>query len=363
MKLKKIVAGMLAAAVVLTSVLDMNLLTYAAEDVAAEDVVAEDAVAKEVEPEGETTETSPQIVAKPKVDEHQADPIQMDNVETEPREADATEETLESLLAEAKEKSEASTSYTKDSREKLKSVMEEAQNVDSDDEIAVAEAKENLKEALKKLEKLYTIKIIVGEANVEITPGDDGEVHTDEAGNKIIYVAHWADITAVNHTEFDADDKIFSGWIYKGKKVSSNSTYNFFVISDIELSLQYEVQKDPAAEVKLDASAIWDDSTQRNSFKVTRNTPTACRIIEHGIIITDEKGWNSIYKDNPEGLVKDAYRTRKAISFTTANNGNYRKYLNGKQTDEWYGRVYVTYRWNNGKIRTVYSDIVTYPSN
>ncbi len=222
MKLKKVVAGILTAAVILTSVSDIGLLTYAAEDVTTEDATEEDTKVKDV-----TTE----------------------------------EETLKSLLEEAEAKYQAATEYSAASRQHLKTVANESGNaVESSDEGAITTAKNYLKDALDALEKLYKVQIQTGTATVEVTPGDDGEVHMDTDGNKIIYVPVSAEVTATA-SQYDADDNVFVAWMADGQGVCTNLTYKFTVTGDQEISLQYKEDKDPdVSDLNLSITAKWNES-------------------------------------------------------------------------------------------------------
>ena len=140
------------------------------------------------------------------------------------------------------------------------------------------------------------------------------------------------------------------------RTVCTTTSYTFYVIGTTVLEPVYseDVQEE---EVNLFCSNSYRAGTL--SFIGKRSVPTAYKVVEHGIVITDATGWKR-YENNTEAFVKGATRTRKSVAKGKANNGTYEAKLKCGKNEKWYGRSYVTYT-DGVSTYTLYSDITEYP--
>lgn len=272
--------------------------------------------------------------------------------------------TLLNLMNEATSKKDKTTKYTAASRSKLESALKEADGVkSSNDEAAIKQAENILRDALDNLEALYMIRVNVAETDgkAEITTaGDDGEIHRE--GNNTYIYAPLMKLVTVRADATNKTDVPFVYWYLDPDKVMSTSTsYSFYVVGNMTFSAKYDTDKtDP--EVNLFCSTKYSTAAGKRSFIAKRSVDKTYTVVEHGVIITDEKGWNDYYGNNQTAMIKDATRTRKAVAKGTANIGTYEAKLKAGKKEKWYGRSYVTYT-NGYKTYTEYSDIVDYQNH
>ena len=278
-------------------------------------------------------------------------------------------ESLLALMNEATSKKDETTKYTAASRSKLESALTEAEKAASSNvEAVIKQAENTLRDALDNLEALYMIRVNVGEnaAKAEIiTAGDDGEIHRDADGSTYIYAPLIKRVTV----KADATNKAgvpFSHWYLDSdpdlKVMSTSTSYSFYVVGEMSFSAKYDaVKTDP--EVNLFCTTKYSTAAGKLSFIAKRSVDKTYTVVEHGVIITDQTGWDKYYNNNrEEAMIKGATRTRKSVAKGTANIGTYEAKLKAGKTEKWYGRSYVTYT-DGYKTYTEYSDIAPYPAN
>ena len=124
---------------------------------------------------------------------------------------------------------------------------------------------------------------------------------------------------------------------------------------------KYQEEK-PAPEISLFCSTKYSTAAGKLSFIAKRSVDKIYTVVEHGVIITDETGWDNYYKNNETAMIKGATRTRKSVAKGTANIGTYEAKLKAGKTEKWYGRSYVTYT-DGYKTYIEYSDIAPYPAS
>lgn len=273
--------------------------------------------------------------------------------------------TLINLMNEATSKKDKTTKYTAASRSKLESALKEAEGVkSSNDEAVIKQAENTLRDALDNLEALYEIRVNVGEANAKaeiITAGDDGEIHRD--GNDTYIYAPLMKLVTV---KADATNKAGVPFLYwyldqDSKVMSTSTSYSFYVVGEMAFSAKYDaVKTDP--EVNLFCSTKYSTAAGKRSFIAKRSVDKTYTVVEHGVVITDERGWDDYYKNNQTAMIKGATRTRKSVAKGTANIGTYEAKLKAGKKEKWYGRSYVTYT-DGYKTYTEYSEIVDYQNH
>lgn len=265
-------------------------------------------------------------------------------------------EALKTLLAEAGEKVNSATAYTAESRTKLAEVYRKYVHYTNEN---IAEAEKNLRTALDNLEALYRVQIgdnFTDISNVTVSAGDDGEVH-EEGNNKIVYIPLIGKVT-VKASKTNSEGYQFAGWTMKEKILSTSTSYTFYVTGEMNITPKYQEEK-PAPEISLFCSTKYSTAAGKLSFIAKRSVDKIYTVVEHGVIITDETGWDNYYKNNEKAMIKGATRTRKSVAKGTANIGTYEAKLKAGKTEKWYGRSYVTYT-DGYKTYTEYSDIAPY---
>ncbi len=79
-------------------------------------------------------------------------------------------------------------------------------------------------------------------------------------------------------------------------------------------------------------------------------------IKEHGLIVTDSKGWEQM---GDSGFIVGGERITQSIATTIGLSRNYRVNLRSTRDTVWYGRGYVMYTDKNGETKTLYSDVTS----
>ena len=271
-------------------------------------------------------------------------------------------ESLNSSVTEATEKKDAH-KYTNTTRTALEAALATAQTVQNDIKAAngdnsaeasgeavtsdrVDKAAAALQEAIDNLEQLYKISVpkpatVSVKDKVEYEAGDNDETNW-------VYVPVATAVT-VNAPK-TADDKDFAGWVWssngKDNVISTFSTYTLYAVDDMVLTPSYNESADTSKEeIKLMCSTSW--KSNKRSFTVKRSVPKNWTVIKHGVVITDEKGYNTYYSDSATDK-KDfgigTYRTKHTVSKTTANNGTFVAKLTCAKKDGWYAKAYVQYK-------------------
>ena len=227
----------------------------------------------------------------------------------------------------------------------------------------VTEAEQNLRDAVDHLQEVYKVDIDISQANGATVTVDapEGEYRDEsQAGHVIVYLPLIGKIS-VTAPATDGTGQYFESWQIDGKVVSTRNTYTFYVIEPINLEVTYkEENKEPYPEVNLFCSNKYNKSIGKLSFIGKRSVASVYKVVEHGIVITDETGWKK-YQNNQNAFVKGASRTKKSVAAGKANNGTYEARLKCGKTEKWYGRSYVTYT-DGTHTYTEYSKVSAYPA-
>lgn len=279
---------------------------------------------------------------------------------------------LKALIEEGRKKvsenNQGNPHYSNKSLTELIKEMAAAEKLEtSTDSEAIAAAEAKLRTALNDLVRLYKITIKSGEGNLSdlsLSAVDgDGEYKSDEATGKVIYVPMFSRVKVT--APGTANNQKFASWQIPsetpgafGKVMCTTTSYTFYVVENMTLEASY-VEEEP--EVNIFCARRYLTSLGKVSFVAKRSVDKSYRVIEHGIIITDETGWTKLYHNNRNAMVKGATRTKKSIAKGTANNGTYEARLKAGKKEEWYGRSYVTYT-DGDTTYTVYSDVAPYES-
>lgn len=276
-------------------------------------------------------------------------------------------EALQALITKAIAKlNDGEKHYSNESSKKLQEEMRTAQGLlTSTDSAAIAAEEAKLRTAMDNLVELYKVTINSEEAALKdliLTDVDgDGEDAGSDSTGKWIYVPMFSRVKVT--APGTANDANFAQWQIptkglEGKVMCTSTSYTFYVVEDMILEASYV---EVAPEVNIFCAGRYLTSLGKVSFVAKRSVDKSYRVIEHGIIITDETGWTELYKDNRNAMVKGATRTKKSIAKGTANNGTYEARLKAGKKEKWYGRSYVTYT-DGDTTYTVYSDVAPYES-
>ena len=275
-------------------------------------------------------------------------------------------ETLKALVNEAMAKASDGKKYSTKSSDKLHEEINIARGLfSSTDSAAIAEAEAKLRTAMDNLVELYKVTINSSEEalkDLKLTAvDDDGEDAGSNSTEKWIYVPMFSRVKVT--APGTANDVNFAQWQiptkgFEGKVMCTSTSYTFYVVEDMILEASY-VEAEP--EVNIFCAGRYLTSLGKVSFVAKRSVDKSYRVIEHGIIITDQTGWDNLYKNNTNAMVKGATRTKKSIAKGTANNGTYEARLKAGKKEKWYGRSYVTYT-DGDTTYTVYSDVAPYES-
>lgn len=279
---------------------------------------------------------------------------------------------LQALIGEGNKKvlenNQGNPHYSNASLTELIKEIEAAQKLTtSTDFEAVAAEEAKLRRALNDLVRLYKVTIKSDEGNLSdlsLTAVDgDGEYESSDATGKVIYVPMFSRVKVT--APGTANTQKFASWQIPsetpgafGKVMCTTTSYTFYVVENMTLEASY-VEAEP--EVNIFCAGRYLTSLGKISFVAKRSVDKSYRVIEHGIIITDQTGWDNLYKNNTNAMVKGATRTKKSIAKGTANNGTYEARLKAGKKEKWYGRSYVTYT-DGDATYTVYSDVAPYES-
>ena len=279
---------------------------------------------------------------------------------------------LQALIGEGNKKvlenNQGNPHYSNASLTELIKEIEAAQKLTtSTDSEAIAAEEAKLRTALNNLVRLYKITIKSGEGNLSdlsLNAVDgDGEYGSNDATEKVIYVPMFSRVKVT--APGTANNQKFASWQIPsetpgafGKVMCTTTSYTFYVVENMTLEASY-IEEEP--EVNIFCAGRYLTSLGKISFVAKRSVDKSYRVIEHGIIITDQTGWDNLYKNNTNAMVKGATRTKKSIAKGTANNGTYEARLKAGKKEKWYGRSYVTYT-DGDTTYTVYSDVAPYES-
>lgn len=277
-------------------------------------------------------------------------------------------EALKALVTEAMAKTSDGKKYSTESSNKLAEEIKIARELfASTDSAAIAAEEVKLRAAMNNLVELYKVTIKSDGADLSdliLTAVDaDGEDPGSNSTGKWIYVPMFSRVKVT--APGMANDADFAQWQIPsenpdenpdGKVMCTTTSYTFYVVDEIILEASY-LEAEPA--VTIFCAGRYLTSLGKISFVAKRSVDKSYRVIEHGIIITDEKGWTDLYDGNENAMVKGATRTKKSVAKGTANNGVYEARLKAGKKEKWYGRSYVTYT-DGDTTYTEYSKVAEY---
>ena len=282
--------------------------------------------------------------------------------------ASPSTEALKALVTEAMAKASDGKKYSTDSSNKLAEEIRIARGLfTSTDSEAIAAEEAKLRAAMNNLVELYKVTIKSDGADLSdliLTAVDgDGEDPGSNSTGKWIYVPMFSRVKVT--APGTANDVDFAQWQIPSENPEENldakvmcttTSYTFYVVDKMILEASY-VEAEPA--VTIFCAGRYLTSLGKISFVAKRSVDKSYRVIEHGIIITDEKGWTDLYNGNENAMVKGATRTKKSVAKGTANNGVYEARLKAGKKEKWYGRSYVTYT-DGDTTYTEYSKVAEY---
>lgn len=235
----------------------------------------------------------------------------------------------------------------------LKANLEDVTNDAVDDANKVAE---KLTDAIDGLEKMCKITVPVG-ATVSAAKGEEAG---QDDNSKWIYVPMLEEVT-ITAPEINEDGKKFVAWVCDGRKVSISDTYTFYALNDMNMQPTYDASVEEEAEVTMTCTTKYLETSKKRAFIAKRSVARKCKeVLEYGVVITDQKGWNDRYQEAPDTLVKGATRTKSTSVTKNVYNGTFQANFSCKRSDKWYGRAYVKYKDANGKVQTYYSNVIKY---
>lgn len=250
---------------------------------------------------------------------------------------------LEAAIAEAEKimsEEDYANKYTDASKKTLTDALDVAEGARNDltaTQGEVNEATNNLNDAIANMEAKFA---------VTVKNGDVTDKKYYESGEEVTVVAKPA-----------SEGQKFAYWAVNGNPISYKETYTFTVLADMVVEARY-VEKDEVVEQQatIMCTSYYDKEVGKVVFTAKRSVPTGCKVVEHGIIITDSTGWNAL---GDTGFVIGAERTVKSTGKTTGLLGNYTCRMKSASGTTWYGRGYVKYVDKSGKIHTLYSEITS----
>lgn len=224
----------------------------------------------------------------------------------------------------------------------------------------VEEATAALDSAMNDLEEMYKVTVPTG-AELTVETGAEREPGSDNA-NKWVYVPVATKVT-VKAPKTNSENKKFAAWTWDKQKLSESNEYAFYVVGDMELQMTYDANTVNEKAVVLVGSTKY--TTGRRSFIAKRSVSKKCKkVLEYGVVVTDQKGWDTYYKERVANFVKGSTRTKcsKKVAATgnlLAYNGTFVANLRVTDKNEkWYGRAYVRYLDENNQEQTYYADNV-----
>lgn len=282
---------------------------------------------------------------------------------------------LDAKVAEAEAKTAGHyTSATKAVfREKLaaaKAVQDDIEAANGDGNVAasvtaarVEAAITALDTAMNDLEEMYKVTVPAG-AEITVAEGVENEPGNDET-NKWVYVPVATKVT-VTAPKTNSENKKFAAWTWDKQKLSESNEYAFYVVGDMKLEMTYDANTVNEKAVVLVGSTKY--TTGRRSFIAKRSVSKKCKkVLEYGVVVTDQKGWDTYYKERVANFVKGSTRTKCSKKVATekvplAYNGTFVANMAvADKNVKWYGRAYVRYLDENNQEQTYYAkDVIRY---
>ena len=245
------------------------------------------------------------------------------------------------LAQQKKAEADYNEKYTEASRKDFEAALEAALEVQKDSLIPLEEAKQAVKDLTDALANLKE------KFSVTIKNGDATEKKYYEFGERVTVVAKPA-----------PEGKKFSHWAMNGTPTSYKETYTFVVIANNTVVETNYVKKDEVVEQEatIMCTSFYNTSTHEATFTAKRALPAGCKVIEHGVIMTDSTGWKNL---GNEGFVLDAQRTVKNTGKEKWMLGNYTCYMKSTRETTWYGKGYVKYMDKEGRTNILYSEVTS----
>ena len=139
-----------------------------------------------------------------------------------------------------------------------------------------------------------------------------------------------------------------------GSILSYNEELSFYVLNDANIYAVYSddvIKHKPIIRI---TNAVPDKEGNKITFAAQREIPSDCTVLSHGIILTSD---STLDKDT---FIIGGAGVLKGTSNKTANSGTYTLYKSNVNVgDTWYARGYVNYKTADGRVKTIYSDIVS----
>lgn len=139
-----------------------------------------------------------------------------------------------------------------------------------------------------------------------------------------------------------------------GSILSYHAELSFYVLNSMDIFAVYssdEIKHQPIIRI---TNAVPDKDGSKITFAAQREIPSDCTVLSHGIILTSD----GTIDENT--FIIGADGVLKGTSVKTANSGTYTLYKSNVNVgDTWYARGYVNYKTADGKVKTIYSDIVS----
>lgn len=188
-------------------------------------------------------------------------------------------------------------------------------------------------------------------AVVTINNNDQTEKKYCEVGDQVKVVAKAA-----------PDGKKFSHWTFNGTPICYTTAYTFTVFADMTVEAVYvDKEQEIEQQVSVTCNATYDKAAGKMLFTVKRSLPAGYTVKEHGIIITNTKGYQALGSN--EAFVIGANGIVHSKGKTTGLLGNYNVTMTVKPGVARYAKGYVTYTNTSGETLTVYSDLLIYTGN
>lgn len=144
----------------------------------------------------------------------------------------------------------------------------------------------------------------------------------------------------------------FGYWELNGKKISTDSTFTFFVPMEATTLTAIFVDQTATLENKpfitLLDNVMEDTTNKTMGFTASRFVPSGYSLVESGVLL--------LKSDNLIGELKfDTPNVIRGTIDNSSSNQFYVRKLNISNGDTWYARAYLTYKDANGDSFTVYS--------
>lgn len=185
--------------------------------------------------------------------------------------------------------------------------------------------------------------------HIDVTNGSITKINGD-------YSANISDVEQLDYVTVSAENSeelIFLYWVDEyGNIVSYDKDYTFYVSTDVSFMAVYGLEVPAKKSIIRISGEIYDMSSGKITFVAERNIIDCKTILEQGIILTNNNDLDA------NTFVLDNQYIKKGVSVDKSTKGTYiLTKKNVLSTDNWRARAYVIYKTNDGKIKTLYSDL------